>query len=217
MKENSTSVVERMGLSAGDAVDMFLQRAVSDFSRLSVNARRMRRMAAAQKAAGKVLDMRELVGYVYGAPMAVADILADELKLGLPAKPAAGGDGPVVILIPPGAEIHGDYAWNQLAGAAQKRGWAFPYKLAGRRAYAVNPAYGAPFSAASEAMASRAKAVLVVGPPTGSELAAHETDFLYALEHLLADADMPCAYMPHGRMRDESAHAAALLDILEAE
>jgi chromosomal replication initiation ATPase DnaA len=211
IKDISALSLKRGGVDAGDAEEMFCERVIPEFSRLSVHVRRLQRLSALRKDTAK----RDLVGTIFepsGEPVAVA---VEDLKAGLPAKPFAGGDLPAVVVAPVGGETHGDYGWHQAAGAAQKNSWTFPFASPARKTYAVDPVFGAPFSVAAEAYSANAKAALVIGPPAGCPLAEHEGDFIYAVEHLLADLGVACAYMPHGRLREEKVHMMAYLDMME--
>ncbi|MDE2292869.1 MAG: ATP-binding protein, partial [Elusimicrobia bacterium] len=204
------AALARLGFAAStEEKDVFARGLVKDFTRLEDHLRRLVALAALGKPGtplGKLL--REIF-----APDADSGPLGGEkLKASMP-KPPPEGRTPLVLCHPPQAQAHADFLLGRLGETAKARGWSFPWRAAARCAYKLDNPFAAPYQLAEDCLQAGGRSALVVGPPPGCELAEQERPFRAVAMRLLAEAGVPCAFVPYARVQDPKHALFAFLDL----
>jgi hypothetical protein len=204
------AALTRLGLApSGEEKDVFARNVVKDFTLLDDHLRRITALAALS-APGTPLG--SLLRDIFAPDGDPAPMAADKLKALLPAPPPPGKTA-LVLFHPPDSEPHADMVLAVAHEAAKARGWPFPWKVVAKRPYPLDPPHAAPYLLAEECLRSGAQAALVVGPPPGSELAGQERLFRSLTARLLAEAGVPTASVPYGRVREAKQGLFAYLDL----
>ncbi|MFH2203779.1 MAG: DnaA/Hda family protein [Elusimicrobiota bacterium] len=211
-------VLKRCGFneeSTGHA--LFVTPAVKDFDNLRRHAGRLLKLIALRKVGGLDTTLMEASSVLFGVGEGAGVPPAEELKAALTrVRPPPPGNFPVRVFFPAGHEVHADWAWQQMFEAARRGKWPFPFALAGKSAYALDPPSAAPFSVAGECLSELPYGAIVLGPPPGSGLAEHESDFYYAVSHLLCDGPVELGWLSFQRLKDSAAHTQLYLDMMPA-
>jgi len=210
------SALERCCLIGEDEeINQFAKAACKDFNSLGLILRRTLILQDLKARTGVPVGLSDLLGALFqpdageAQVTAAADLESKTKELPSP----AGGSRYLVLLYPQGQEAHAEWTLRQVAAAAQTQAWDWPFSEAIRKPYAIDPAPTVPFVLAEEAYQEGADAVLVLGPQPGAALADNEGDSRYVLQHLLADGEVPLAWVPYQRVHDPKYHLHAFLDL----
>jgi len=213
--EIGRQALKRAGLEPDDTDDSFFSDKMrADFSMLESSIRRLCVLRSLKAASGQRADLRDSLAAVFPPDQQPFTASAEELRAALAREGALPeGSRPAAVLFPKGCEAHAEWAWRQLQVVSRLCGWQFPFFRALCKPYEIEPVFGVPFVAAEECRRSGVRAALVVGPPPGTDLAEHERDFRYALEHLLRDMAVGLGWVQCVRIKDPKTYTLAYLDM----
>lgn len=212
--------LDRMGCPADEEKDKAtIQQWVEEFKNFSRLAGRLKILKTLREGAGHSGGFSEYAPLLTGRNPRLEAISEEDLDAGLAEagkSPAEGGE-PVLLCYPAGGERRADWAWHQLYKASQKESWPFPFKLAGRFAYDLEPAAAAPFTVAAEIVRAAPSAAFVLGPAAGTSLAKHESDFRYAFERLLSGGRLSLGWVKTDQLKDPNAFLDLYLDLSRSD
>ncbi|MFH1725501.1 MAG: DnaA/Hda family protein [Elusimicrobiota bacterium] len=219
-KDIAAQTLQSRGVAADPAErDLFADRILQDFPGLESCIRRLLALRKLRSDAGQGAAVRDLLPVLF-APDAGEPVRTppEELKSALASAaasaPPADGDRDTALLFPEGEETHAEWIWRQLHESARQNGWPFPFRRAVRMAFSLEQAAAAPFLVAEECIRAGVAAALVLGPPPGSDLAGHESEFRYVAEHLLRDGPVALGWIPFNRVKDPKYSVLAYLDMI---
>jgi len=210
------SAMERCGLLGEETeINPFVEQACLEFNSLALTLRRAMILQGMRATAGQAVGLPDIQGPLFtpdaGEPQVIA---AEELETKSKEIPSpGGGKRRLALFYPHGQEAHAEWTLRQVAASANFQAWEWPFADAIRKPYAIDPSATVPFVLAEEAYQAGADAVLVLGPQPGAELAEHEGDCRYVLQHLLADGEVPLGWVSYQRVHDPKYHFHAFLDL----
>lgn len=178
--------------------------------------KRMRSLKALRLSRGENPSTKEILALLLAQPSIpsplledIAGLLRKMRSLNVSTEPKAKI---MALVFPAGHEQYAQYLLLQFRDAAERGGLGLPVKALATQAYDPNQVYGVPGAIGGACRNSGASAVLAVGPMPGTQLAAHEGELYHALNHILADMQLPSSMVPYSQLTDPAVYFTAVLD-----
>lgn len=163
----------------------------------------LRRYVALNKimtATGAAAKPSDVLNVLFDPGVAATDFpLPTELAAAKNFAPTPPEDGALklAVVLPKGQEEMAGWITKSFYAAGAKYGVRQTYRHVLLQSYDAGQPFGVPFQIGDACQRAGAQAVLVVGPPNETSLAAKAAEFCHAVVHVLGSLGIACGWVPH--------------------